>query len=101
MGTNLVAMGRNLLLRIAFVLLLAEFAAGAQVFPIDTSYITGDLGEDSGLPSDALLGEAESQYLSKEAGDYAGTKTKLQGELKKVEADLKTKKAKAKKDYNA
>jgi hypothetical protein len=87
-------------LRVAFVLVLAELAAGAEVQPLDTDFIIGDLGESDGIGGDDMLGEAESAYLSKEAGDYSATKTKLEAELKAVKEDLKKKKAKAKSDYD-
>merc|ERR1719253_1215717 len=88
-------------LRISIVLILAVFSAGVEVHPLDTDFIIGDLGEADGVGSDDLLGEAEMQFLHKEAGDYAGTKKKLEGEVKKIRDDLKKKKNAAKKDYHA
>lgn len=94
-------MAGYLLLRISLLLVLVDLAAGAQVRPLDTDFITGDLGEADGVGSDDLLGEAEVQFLEKEKGDYAGTKKKLEDEIKKIRDDLKKKKDAAKKDYHA
>lgn len=70
-------------------------ATGAEVLPLDTDFITGDLGEADGTGSDEMLGEAQAQFLQKEGGDYAGTKKKLEDEIKKLRDDLKKKKVRA------
>merc|ERR1711907_35910 len=91
----------RLILRISFMLVLADLAAGAEVTPLDTDFITGDLGESDGIGSDEMLGEAQAEFLEKEGGDYAGTKKKLEDEIKKIRDGLKKKKDAAKKDYHA
>merc|ERR1712072_179504 len=101
MGNHRVEMAVSLFLRISLVLVLVELAAGAEVRPLDTDFITGDLGEADGVGADDLLGEAQAQFLQKEKGDYAGTKTKLEAQVKKIKDDLKQKKDAANKDYHA